>query len=166
MKTAASAPFKSRTTQRTRVEQLVLPLAADLGLGVIVMRPFGEGGLLRARPSGLKPLAQFGVTTWAQALLKWILSDLAATRPYPRRRSPASRRERRRRPAAWFGPDERAYVAKSFAKQKAAGFLQAASHFALAHSGCLSCLSARLRLCACLRSRCRPSRRRRPWPRR
>src|SRR6266480_7719083 len=59
------------------VERDILPLAADLGLGVVVMRPFAEGGLMRRQPSeaDLQPFQQFGVTTWAQVLLKWILSD-------------------------------------------------------------------------------------------
>src|SRR2546422_3047706 len=55
------------------VEREVLPLAADLGLGVVVMRPFAEGGLMRRIPSesDLAPLKPFGVTTWGQALIKW-----------------------------------------------------------------------------------------------
>ena len=41
------------------------------------MRPFGEGALVHgARPRRRsRPLEPFGVRTWPQALLKWILSD-------------------------------------------------------------------------------------------
>jgi aryl-alcohol dehydrogenase-like predicted oxidoreductase len=97
------------------VEAEILPAAADLGLGVIVMRPFGEGSLL-ARPvaaAQLLPLKPYGVTTWAQALLKWILSDARCHVAIPATASPAHMRENAAagRPP-WFGPDERAYVAR------------------------------------------------------
>lgn len=112
---AIQIPYNPRERD---VEQVVLPLAADLGLGVIVMRPFGEGSLLR-RPgpgAGLAPLAAFGVNTWAQALLKWILSDPRCHTTIPA----TSRPERVDENAAagrppWFGPDEREYVARFFA---------------------------------------------------
>lgn len=57
-------------------EQL-LPLAASLGIAVIAMRPMGDGALLRRlpEPADLLPLAPFGITSWPQALLKWVLSD-------------------------------------------------------------------------------------------
>jgi aryl-alcohol dehydrogenase-like predicted oxidoreductase len=102
------------------VERTILPLAADLGLGVIVMRPFGEGTLLRRPPphADLEPLRAFGVTTWAQALLKWILSDARCHTAIPA----TSKAERIVENAAaggppWFGPEERDYVARRFAEQ-------------------------------------------------
>ena len=97
------------------VEQVILPLANDLGLGVVVMRPFGEGSVLRRAPSDreLEPLRPFGVRTWAQALLKWSLSDRRCHVVIPA----TSREEHMRSNAGagdppWFGPDERAYVKK------------------------------------------------------
>ena len=62
------------------VERTILPLGDELGLGVLLMRPLGEGQLVRLPPSPdqLAPLRPFGVTTWGQALIKWGLSDLRA----------------------------------------------------------------------------------------
>src|SRR5690606_11463671 len=59
------------------VEDEVLPLAASLGLGVLVMRPLGQVDVVKNPPPAaeLRPLERFGVTSWAQALLKWALSD-------------------------------------------------------------------------------------------
>ena len=59
------------------VERRILPLAADLGIGVLAMRPFGEGSLVRRPPATacLEPLHAYGIRSWAQALLKWTLSD-------------------------------------------------------------------------------------------
>src|SRR4051812_23068770 len=58
-------------------ERRLLPLAAERGIPVVVMRPLGEGALVRRDPgpAALEPLRAYGVETWAQALLKWVLSD-------------------------------------------------------------------------------------------
>ncbi|MGH3018420.1 MAG: aldo/keto reductase, partial [Gaiellaceae bacterium] len=58
-------------------ERELLPIAEEQGLAVIVMRPFADGGLLGnpPPPEALEPLRPFGIETWPQALLKWVLSD-------------------------------------------------------------------------------------------
>lgn len=97
------------------VERTILPLADELGLGVLLMRPLGEGRLLRRPPSPnqLAPLHPFGVTTWVQALIKWGLSDprvhvsLAATAHPERLPENAAAGS-----PPWFGPEERALVLK------------------------------------------------------
>lgn len=104
-------PYNPRQRE---VEKEILPLAADLGLGVILMRPFGEGGLFRNPPSPekLSPLRPFGVTTWAQALLKWGLSDHRCHVAIPATSSPARMTENAAVGSGpWFGEKERDYVA-------------------------------------------------------
>jgi aryl-alcohol dehydrogenase-like predicted oxidoreductase len=96
-------------------EQEILPLAAELGLGVLVMSPLSGGGLARWGPPRrtLAPLRAFGVETWAQAILKWILSDQRVTAAIPATRRPARMAENAAagRPP-WFGPEERELVAR------------------------------------------------------
>jgi len=62
-------------------EQRLLPLAADLGMAVLVNRPFAQGVLFQ-RVKGL-PLpgwaTEFGCASWAQFFLKYILSHPAVT---------------------------------------------------------------------------------------
>jgi aryl-alcohol dehydrogenase-like predicted oxidoreductase len=94
-------------------ERDLLPLAAELGLSVIVMRPFGEGELLVRAPRDeeLEPLAEFGVETWPQALLKWILSDKRVDVVIPATRNPLHAAENALAGSPpWFGPEERRYV--------------------------------------------------------
>jgi diketogulonate reductase-like aldo/keto reductase len=98
-------------------EQRLLAVAEELGIAVVVMRPFGGTGapLVRRPPSDadLAPLRPFGVETWAQALLKWVLSDPRVDLAIPATRHP----ERARQNAAagnppWLGSEERDYVAR------------------------------------------------------
>jgi aryl-alcohol dehydrogenase-like predicted oxidoreductase len=94
-------------------ERELLPLAAELGVAVIVMRPFAEGALLRRVPPAreLEPLRPFGVETWPQALLKWALSDDRVDVVIPATRSPEHARANATAGSPpWLGPEERALV--------------------------------------------------------
>lgn len=105
-------PYNPRERE---VEREILPLAAERGIGVVVMRPLAEGGLVRRRPSAreMEPLRAFGVTTWAQALVKWVLSDPRCHVTIPATSSPARMRENAAAGTPpWFGPEERQYVSR------------------------------------------------------
>jgi diketogulonate reductase-like aldo/keto reductase len=73
-------------------ERQLLPLATELGVAVIVMVPLGEGELVR-RPPPPEVLAELGVATWAQALLKWVLSNERIDVVIPGTGSPEHARE-------------------------------------------------------------------------
>ena len=97
------------------VEREVLPAAAERGLGVLVMRPFGEGALVKRSPpaEALRPLERFGVRTWPQALLKWILSDPRVHCAIPATSKPARAAENAAAgDGPWFDAETREYVSR------------------------------------------------------
>jgi diketogulonate reductase-like aldo/keto reductase len=104
---AIQIPYNPRERE---VERRILPLAEELGLGVVVMRPLGAGALVRNAPQA-QDLEPLGVETWAQALLKYVLSDQRITVAIPA----SSKAERVTQNAKageppWFGAEERALV--------------------------------------------------------
>jgi diketogulonate reductase-like aldo/keto reductase len=100
-------------------EERILPLAEQLGVAVIVMRPLGGAGrgrtglLGRRLPArALDPLQPSGIETWPQALLAWALSDPRVDLVIPATSRPERAAENARAGSlASLGPDERAYVA-------------------------------------------------------
>ncbi len=84
-------------------EERLLPLARDRGVAVIANRPFARGDLfarVRARP--LPPFAaELGCETWAQLLLKFVVSHPAVTCAIPATSDPEHLREN---VAAAYGP--------------------------------------------------------------
>jgi diketogulonate reductase-like aldo/keto reductase len=77
------------------VEQRILPLARERGIAVIVNRPFRQGALVRALARApLPPLAaEIDCTSWAQLVLKFIVSHPAVTCAIPATTSVAHVRE-------------------------------------------------------------------------
>ena len=71
--------------QARDVEARILPLAADRGIAVICNRPFEKGALLRE--VGQHPLpamaAEIGAQSWAQFILKYIISHPTVTCAIP-----------------------------------------------------------------------------------
>ena len=67
------------------VEDELLPLAEELGTGILVMEPLQKGRYvleLKQQPD-LTPLRGYGINTWAQALLAWVISDSRVSSAIP-----------------------------------------------------------------------------------
>jgi aryl-alcohol dehydrogenase-like predicted oxidoreductase len=105
--TAIQIPYNPHQRE---VERRILPLAEELGIGVVVMRPLGAGSLVRREPPR-EAFAPLGVESWAQALLKWVLSDPRVTVAIPATSKAARVAENALAgEPPWFGADERALV--------------------------------------------------------
>jgi aryl-alcohol dehydrogenase-like predicted oxidoreductase len=82
-------------------------------VGVIGMMPLGSGRLLREAPprAELEPLDEYGVYTWPQVLLKWILSDERVHCVIPATSNADHARENAvAGDPPWFDGDARTYV--------------------------------------------------------
>jgi diketogulonate reductase-like aldo/keto reductase len=89
----------------------VPPLAEEIGIGVVAMRPFGEGELLR-RPFPPE-LRAAGLETWSEALLRWTLSDPRVTVTIPATRSAEHAAANASVGSGpWLDPDVRLLVAR------------------------------------------------------
>ncbi len=66
-------------------EKRILPLAHELKLAVIANRPFAEGALFRRVKGKALPewAKDYGIESWAQYFLKWIVSHPAMTCAIP-----------------------------------------------------------------------------------
>jgi diketogulonate reductase-like aldo/keto reductase len=94
-------------------ERELLPLAKELGVAVIVMRPLGDKSRLPNPPRAeeLAPLREFGISTWPQALIKWALSDGRIDVVIPASRNPDHVREKAAAgEPPWLGLEERALI--------------------------------------------------------
>ena len=76
-------------------EQRLLPLAQERGIAVLVNRPFREGALLRALQRHPLPgwAKEIDSTSWAQLVLKYIVTHPAVTCAIPATSQPAHVRE-------------------------------------------------------------------------
>jgi diketogulonate reductase-like aldo/keto reductase len=101
-------PYNPR---RREAERRVLPLAAELSLGVLTHSPMRYGVL--DRPPSPDAINAFGVRTWAQAVLKWIASDPRVSCVLTATKTPGRPTENAQAgDPPWFVPDQRERLAK------------------------------------------------------
>jgi aryl-alcohol dehydrogenase-like predicted oxidoreductase len=74
----------SLANQRQSADRII-PLAADRGMAVLVNRPFGGGAVFRMLSKASIPewAGEFGVHSWGQFLLKYVLSHPSVTCAIP-----------------------------------------------------------------------------------
>jgi aryl-alcohol dehydrogenase-like predicted oxidoreductase len=100
-------PYNPR---RREAEHRVLPLAAELGLGVLTHSPLRFGVL--DRPPSADGIKAVGAQTWAQAVLKWIASDPRVSCVLTATKTPGRPTENARAgDPPWFDPDQRERLA-------------------------------------------------------
>jgi aryl-alcohol dehydrogenase-like predicted oxidoreductase len=87
-------------------ERRVLPLAQELGIGVLIHSPLRYGALDHKPEPGL--LHELGVASWAQAILKWIASDQRVSGVLTATRTPGRPTENAAAGSQpWFSPEQR-----------------------------------------------------------
>jgi diketogulonate reductase-like aldo/keto reductase len=94
-------------------ERELLPLAAELGVAVIAMRPLGGSGEDRRRRVELTDAqkSELGVESWPEALLNWALGDERIDSVIPATKSPErARANARAGEGPRFTPEQRALV--------------------------------------------------------
>jgi len=95
-------------------ERSLLPLAQELGMAVLVNRPFGAGSLFRETRSKALPgfAREIGCTSWAELFLKFVISHPAVTCAIPATSKPDHLRQNMR---AGTGPMPDAAMRKRIA---------------------------------------------------
>jgi diketogulonate reductase-like aldo/keto reductase len=94
-------------------ERELLPLAAELGVAVIAMRPLGGSGQDARRSVELDDVQkdELGVESWAEALLRWALADDRIDSVIPATSKPERvRTNARAGDGSRFSPEQRALV--------------------------------------------------------
>ena len=104
----------SYNVMEREVEETILPLAGEMGIGVIVMRPVGNGLLIRnlEHEPDLAPLREFGIETWGQALMAWLVADPRVTVLIPATRRPERIVENAAVGSVTIPPEMRSYILK------------------------------------------------------
>jgi diketogulonate reductase-like aldo/keto reductase len=76
-------------------EETLLPVAAEKGVATIINRPFGEGAWFnKMRGKNLPPwAADYGITSWSQFFLKFIIGHPAVTCVIPATSNPEHMQE-------------------------------------------------------------------------
>ena len=95
-------------------ERRILPLAAELGIGVLIHSPL-RFGVLDHQPDR-RLMDELGIETWPQAVLKWIASDERVSSVLTATRTPGRPTENAAAGAPpWFTDDQRHRLALELA---------------------------------------------------